>query len=84
MSAGASARQPPGAIEALSKGKVSTQPDRHSGEGIFFYVEDGSAFSLEANGFLWLVDNVPRRPDDRDFQDDDGHGGHFEVLLERS
>jgi uncharacterized protein (DUF1330 family) len=46
------------AIEALSKGKVSTQPERHSGEGIFFTSKMARAFSLEANGLLWIVDNA--------------------------
>jgi hypothetical protein len=46
------------AIEAISKGKVSTQPDRHSGEGIFFTSKMGSTFSLRANGLVWIVDNV--------------------------
>jgi hypothetical protein len=46
------------AVEAISKGKVSTQPDRHSGEGIFFSSKMGNAFSIKANGLIWIVDNA--------------------------
>jgi anti-sigma regulatory factor (Ser/Thr protein kinase) len=46
------------AIEALSKGKVSTLPERHSGEGIFFTSKMARVFSLEANGLAWIVDNA--------------------------
>ena len=46
------------AIQEISKGKVSTQPDRHSGQGIFFTSKIARGFELEANGLLWVVDNV--------------------------
>lgn len=46
------------AVEAISKGKVSTQPERHSGEGIFFTSKMGSTFSLRANDLAWIVDNA--------------------------
>jgi anti-sigma regulatory factor (Ser/Thr protein kinase) len=70
------------AIEALSKGKVSTQPERHSGEGIFFTSKMGSAFSLEANGFLWLVDNVRDDQMIAESKTTTGTAVHFEVALE--
>lgn len=46
------------ALQEISKGKVSTQPERHSGEGIFFTSKMARTFELEANGLLWMVDNV--------------------------
>ncbi len=45
------------AMQRLSKGKVTTQPDRHSGEGIFFTSKMARTFEIEANGLLWVVDN---------------------------
>lgn len=46
------------ALAEISKGKTTTMPERHSGEGIFFTSKAVSRFELEANGILWLVDNV--------------------------
>jgi anti-sigma regulatory factor (Ser/Thr protein kinase)/biotin operon repressor len=46
------------ALQEISKGKVSTQPDRHSGEGIFFTSKVARTFELAANGLMWIVDNV--------------------------
>jgi excisionase family DNA binding protein len=46
------------AIQELSKGKTTTDPDRHTGEGIFFTSKVVDAFVLEANGLRWTVDNL--------------------------
>jgi anti-sigma regulatory factor (Ser/Thr protein kinase) len=46
------------ALQEISKGKVSTEPERHSGEGIFFTSKMARSFELEANGLLWVVDNA--------------------------
>lgn len=46
------------ALQEISKGKTTTQPERHSGEGIFFTSKMGRTFELEANGLLWVVDNA--------------------------
>jgi anti-sigma regulatory factor (Ser/Thr protein kinase) len=46
------------ALQEISKGKTTTQPERHSGEGIFFTSKMARSFELEANGLLWLVDNA--------------------------
>ena len=51
----------PDAIAEMSKGRVTTAPDRHSGEGLFFVSKAADAFRLEANGHAWIVDN--RRDD---------------------
>jgi excisionase family DNA binding protein len=44
-------------VEELSKGKQTTDPARHSGEGIFFTSKAVAVFVLEANGLRWIVDN---------------------------
>ena len=46
------------AIQELSKGKTTTDPARHTGEGIFFTSKVVDAFVLEANGLRWTVDNL--------------------------
>jgi anti-sigma regulatory factor (Ser/Thr protein kinase) len=45
-------------LQEISKGKRTTQPDRHSGEGIFFTSKMADHFELRANGLAWLVDNL--------------------------
>jgi hypothetical protein len=45
-------------LQEISKGKVSTQPARHSGEGLFFTSKMADHFELVANGLRWMVDNV--------------------------
>jgi anti-sigma regulatory factor (Ser/Thr protein kinase) len=45
------------ALEDLTKGKVTTMPDRHTGEGVFFTSKAVDRFELAANGIRWTVDN---------------------------
>jgi excisionase family DNA binding protein len=45
------------ALAELTKGKVTGQPDRHSGEGLFFTSRAVDHFDLQANGLRWTVDN---------------------------
>lgn len=45
------------AIQQLSKGKETTAPDGHSGEGIFFTSKAVDRFELESSGLRWIVDN---------------------------
>lgn len=45
------------ALLELSKGKRTTDPARHSGEGIFFTSKAVALFELEANGVVWMIDN---------------------------
>jgi DNA-binding Lrp family transcriptional regulator len=49
------------ALQQLAKGKLTTQPEFHSGEGIFFTSKAVDYFLLECNGLRWIVDN--RRSD---------------------
>ena len=43
-------------IAELSKGKRTTAPSRHSGEGLFFTSKTARKLKLEANGLAWIVD----------------------------
>jgi anti-sigma regulatory factor (Ser/Thr protein kinase) len=45
-------------LQEISKGKRTTQPARHTGEGIFFTSKMADQFELVANGLAWLVDNL--------------------------
>lgn len=46
------------ALGELSKGKTTTDPARHTGEGIFFTSKAVDVFTLESDGLRWTVDNV--------------------------
>lgn len=43
---------------ALIKGKLTTDPDNHTGEGIYFTSRVFDKFSLEANGIHYQKDNI--------------------------
>ncbi len=45
------------ALEELSKGKVTTLPAAHTGEGIFFTSKVADRFEIDASGLRWIVDN---------------------------
>lgn len=45
------------AILQLSKGKLTTDPDRHSGEGIFFTSRVFDSYCILANGLCYIKDN---------------------------
>lgn len=45
------------AIQELSKGKVTTAPGRHTGEGLFFVSKAVDVFRLESGSLAWVVDN---------------------------
>jgi len=49
------------ALQELSKGKTTTIPDRHTGEGIFFTSKAVHEFEIQSGTLRWLVDN--RRDD---------------------
>lgn len=46
------------AMQDLLKGKTTTQPHAHSGEGIFFTSKVADVFILESFGFILRTDNV--------------------------
>ena len=48
-------------IQELTKGKQTTDPERHSGEGIFFTSKAVDLFQIDSGGTRWIVDN--RRDD---------------------
>lgn len=45
------------ALLELSKGRRTTAPDHHTGEGIFFTSKAVALFELQANAMVWVVDN---------------------------
>ncbi|MCU1360423.1 MAG: MerR family DNA-binding transcriptional regulator [Ilumatobacteraceae bacterium] len=46
------------ALGELTKGKQTTDPERHSGEGIFFSSKAVDTFTAEANGCRLIFDNL--------------------------
>lgn len=46
------------ALGELSKGKLTTLPQGHTGEGIFFTSKVADHFALESGRIRWLVDNL--------------------------
>ena len=46
------------AVQDLLKGKTTTQPKAHSGEGIFFTSKVADVFSLESFGYKLTIDNL--------------------------
>jgi excisionase family DNA binding protein len=46
------------AVQELSKGKRTTDPARHTGEGIFFTSKVVDLFRLTSSGVRWTVDNL--------------------------
>jgi len=49
------------ALQELSKGKTTTAPERHTGEGLFFTSKAVNFFCLTSGAQAWIVDN--RRED---------------------
>lgn len=45
------------AIGEISKGKTTTDPEHHSGQGIFFSSKAVDRFDLESGTLRWVVDN---------------------------
>ena len=45
------------ALQELSKGKATTMPERHTGEGIFFTSKAVDRFEIESGTLHWIVDN---------------------------
>ena len=48
---------PHDAILQLEKGKLTSDPARHSGEGLFFSSKAVTRFRLESEAVAWIVDN---------------------------
>lgn len=49
---------PRDAIVQLEKGKLTSDPENHSGEGLFFSSKAVARFRLESQGVAWIVDNL--------------------------
>jgi hypothetical protein len=46
------------ALQEISKGKTTTMPGQHTGEGIFFVSKVAEVFRVRSGGLLWIVDNA--------------------------
>lgn len=46
------------ALQQIAKGKTTTAPEAHTGEGIFFTSKVVDVFTLAASGLRWTVDNA--------------------------
>jgi len=57
--------------QELSKGKRTTAPQGHSGEGIFFTSKTVDIFKLSSNEVTWIVDNL---------RDDQGLGAGSDLV----
>ena len=60
------------ALQELSKGKRTTAPTEHSGEGIFFTSKAVGIFQLASDGIRWTRDNIR---DDNSVGVEPAHGG---------
>ena len=69
------------AAAELTKGKVTTDPARHSGEGIFFTSKASTRFEAQSGGLRWLVDND--RSDTAILEAPPGKGTRIRVELPR-
>jgi anti-sigma regulatory factor (Ser/Thr protein kinase) len=72
------------AIQELHKGKLTTAPTAHTGEGIFFTSKLVDVFSLSANGLQWIVDNERDDVAVRDRATAPGTRVDFEIRLDTS
>jgi hypothetical protein len=46
------------ALQELSKGKVTTRPEHHTGEGVFFVTKCGDWVQIASGRLLWTIDNL--------------------------
>ncbi|MCU0724139.1 MAG: ATP-binding protein, partial [Planctomycetes bacterium] len=46
------------ALQELSKGKITTSPENHTGEGLFFVSKIADLFEVDSGGLRWVVDGV--------------------------
>lgn len=68
------------AVQELSKGKRTTWPEHHTGEGIFFTSKAVDVFQLVSNGVRWTVDNVRQDVGLGDVPDEQGTSVYCEVI----
>ncbi len=72
------------AVQELSKGKVTTDPKRHTGEGIFFISKICDVFSAESNRVLWKVDNTRSDMSVGESDERSGTSVHGEIALRKA
>lgn len=66
-------------VQELSKGKRTTWPENHSGEGIFFTSKAVDVFQLVSNGVRWTIDNMRNDVAVGDAPDEPGTAVYCEV-----
>ena len=45
------------ALQQLTKGKLTTRPEEHTGEGLFLLSRIADFFEVESGGLRWMIDN---------------------------
>jgi anti-sigma regulatory factor (Ser/Thr protein kinase) len=45
-------------LQEISKGKTTTDPEHHTGEGLFFTSKVADRFEIESGRLCWIVDNL--------------------------
>ena len=70
------------AIEDLLKGKQTTEPQAHSGEGIFFTSKVATAFTIQSNTKKIVFDNLIKDVFIKDSKPTKGTKIYFSILLD--
>lgn len=70
------------ALQEVTKGKVTTWPERHTGEGLFFVSRSADFFEIDSGGLCWKVDNV--RQDFAVGQSPERPGTHVRFEVDRA
>lgn len=70
------------AIAELQKGKVTTAPKMHSGEGIFFTSKAADVFELRSSSYVYRVDNLEKDIFVGEIPRVDGTVVHFEIATD--
>lgn len=71
------------ALFELSKGKLTTDPSKHTGEGVFFTSRMFDYFDISANG-LWFSHHAKLENDWLAEEDESGHPGGTQVFMKIS
>lgn len=71
------------AIQELSKGKTTTDPEHHTGEGLFFTSKAVDQFRVESDALAWVIDNERVGGEGEDGDADDGEMAVLEITPPR-
>lgn len=73
---------PMAALQELSKGRITTRPEKHAGGGLYFVSRIADYFELDAGGLRWLVDNDIQDMAVGSAPEREGTRAYFEVEIE--